>query len=152
MQISRDEFQLFISVVMVTGKKYQLKAIMSESLKNGSGSDTSYYAVAVVKKDSPLTIATLKVGHWGVLFVNCFLWFLVHRLGALLQQCGSLSIRLVFNYLGCIHQYDLPGTSMEDHICVHTVLTEVLARWELGPVLDPSLQLRIRLQPTTKTT
>lgn len=40
---------------------------MSEKLKGGLTSDTSYFAVAVVKKDSSLTIKTLKVGHQDVL-------------------------------------------------------------------------------------
>ena len=49
------------------GKEHGLKAILSENLGAVSTPQTSYYAVAVVKKGSPLTINTLKVGQQDIL-------------------------------------------------------------------------------------
>ena len=55
------------------GKEHGLKAILSENLGAGSTPQTSYYAVAVVKKGSPLTINTLKVGQQNILLAIIFI-------------------------------------------------------------------------------
>ena len=68
---------------------------MSEKLTTASESQTSYYAVAVVKKGSPLTIKTLKVGLPGFYklftFSNPIVLFLCFVLRFLMPEILGIS-------------------------------------------------------------